>query len=86
MSHNPRGSGERKAKAAARAGPVPGLSGGFGAESRPTWRPSEHCSSKSPILLLKHPEIGEMDLKPVIVYEKGLRIADARVVPGGKGG
>jgi acetyltransferase len=32
-------------------------------------------------LVLKHPEIGEMDLNPVIVYEKGLRIVDARVVP-----
>jgi len=32
-------------------------------------------------LVSKHPEIGEMDLNPVIVYEKGLRIVDARVVP-----
>ncbi len=32
-------------------------------------------------LVGKHPEIGEMDLNPVIVYEKGLRIVDARVVP-----
>ena len=32
-------------------------------------------------LVLKHPEIGEMDLNPVIVYEKGLRIVDARIVP-----
>jgi acetyltransferase len=32
-------------------------------------------------LAMKHPEIGEMDLNPVIVYEKGLRIVDARVVP-----
>ncbi len=32
-------------------------------------------------LAMKHPEIGEMDLNPVIVYEKGLRVVDARVVP-----
>jgi acyl-CoA synthetase (NDP forming) len=32
-------------------------------------------------LVSNHPEIGEMDLNPVIVYEKGLRIVDARVVP-----
>jgi acyl-CoA synthetase (NDP forming) len=32
-------------------------------------------------LVMKHPEIGEMDLNPVIVYEKGLNIVDARVVP-----
>ncbi len=32
-------------------------------------------------LVVKHPEIGELDLNPVIVYERGLRIVDARVVP-----
>ena len=32
-------------------------------------------------LVMKHPEIGQMDLNPVIVYEKGLNIVDARVVP-----
>ncbi len=32
-------------------------------------------------LVMKHPEIGEMDLNPVIVYENGLNIVDARVVP-----
>jgi acyl-CoA synthetase (NDP forming) len=32
-------------------------------------------------LVSKHPEIGEMDLNPVIVYERGLRVVDARVVP-----
>lgn len=32
-------------------------------------------------LVVKHPEIGEMDLNPVIVYEKGLRVVDARVIP-----
>jgi acetyltransferase len=32
-------------------------------------------------LVVKHPEIGEMDLNPVILYEKGLRVVDARVVP-----
>ncbi len=32
-------------------------------------------------LVVKHPELGEMDLNPVIVYEKGLRIVDARVIP-----
>jgi len=32
-------------------------------------------------LVVKHPEIAEMDLNPVIVHEKGLLIADARVVP-----
>jgi acyl-CoA synthetase (NDP forming) len=32
-------------------------------------------------LVSKQPEIGEMDLNPVILYEKGLRIVDARVVP-----
>ena len=32
-------------------------------------------------LVSKHPEIGEMDLNPVVVYEKGLRIVDARIVP-----
>ncbi len=31
-------------------------------------------------LVTKHPEIGEMDLNPVIVYEQGLLIVDARVV------
>ncbi len=31
-------------------------------------------------LVVKHPEIGEMDLNPVIVYEKGLRVVDARVI------
>jgi acyl-CoA synthetase (NDP forming) len=32
-------------------------------------------------LVVEHPEIGEMDLNPVIVYEQGLLIVDARVVP-----
>jgi acyl-CoA synthetase (NDP forming) len=32
-------------------------------------------------LVTRHPEIGEMDLNPVIVHEKGLLIVDARVVP-----
>ncbi|MGE5248054.1 MAG: acetate--CoA ligase family protein, partial [Verrucomicrobiota bacterium] len=32
--------------------------------------------------LSAHPGIEEMDLNPVIVYERGLVIADARVVPG----
>ncbi len=32
-------------------------------------------------LVAKRPEIEEMDLNPVIVYEEGLRIVDARVVP-----
>ncbi len=32
--------------------------------------------------LSAHPAIEEMDLNPVIVYERGLVIADARVVPG----
>src|SRR6266849_5476981 len=32
-------------------------------------------------LVMKHPEIGQMDLNPVIVYEKGLNIVDARVFP-----
>ncbi len=32
-------------------------------------------------LVLKHPQIEEMDLNPVIVYEQGLRIVDARIVP-----
>ncbi len=32
-------------------------------------------------LVREHSEIAEMDLNPVIVYEKGLRIVDARVVP-----
>ncbi len=31
-------------------------------------------------LAVRRPEIAEMDLNPVIVYEKGLLIADARVV------
>jgi acyl-CoA synthetase (NDP forming) len=30
--------------------------------------------------LASHPEIGEMDLNPVIVHARGLSIADARVV------
>jgi len=29
----------------------------------------------------KHPEIEEMDLNPVMAYENGLLIVDARVVP-----
>ena len=32
-------------------------------------------------LVVEHPEINEMDLNPVIVYEQGLLIVDARVVP-----
>jgi len=32
-------------------------------------------------LATRHPEIGEMDLNPVIVHEKGLLIVDVRVVP-----
>ena len=32
-------------------------------------------------LVIQHPEIGDMDLNPVIVHEKGLHIVDARVVP-----
>jgi acyl-CoA synthetase (NDP forming) len=32
-------------------------------------------------LVTRHPQIGEMDLNPVIVHEKGLLIVDARVVP-----
>jgi acetyltransferase len=32
-------------------------------------------------LVGERPEIGEMDLNPVIVYEKGLLVVDARVVP-----
>jgi acetyltransferase len=32
-------------------------------------------------LVVKHSEIGEIDLNPVIVYAKGLRIVDARVIP-----
>ncbi|HET6777235.1 MAG TPA: acetate--CoA ligase family protein [Actinomycetota bacterium] len=32
-------------------------------------------------LAMKQPEIAEMDLNPVIVYENGLLIVDARVVP-----
>jgi acyl-CoA synthetase (NDP forming) len=32
-------------------------------------------------LVGEHPEIGEMDLNPVIVYEQGLLVVDARVVP-----
>jgi len=32
----------------------------------------------------RHPEIAELDLNPVIVYEKGLRIVDARIVPATK--
>jgi len=31
-------------------------------------------------LVVNHPEIEELDLNPVIVYEKGLRIVDARVI------
>lgn len=31
-------------------------------------------------LVVKHPEIEEMDLNPVIVHEKGLTVVDARVV------
>jgi acetyltransferase len=34
----------------------------------------------------RHPEIEELDLNPVIVHEKGLRIVDARVIPGGDAG
>jgi acetyltransferase len=34
----------------------------------------------------RHPEIGELDLNPVIVHEKGLSIVDARVVPAPAGG
>ncbi len=33
-------------------------------------------------LAMSRPEIAEMDLNPVIVYEKGLLIVDARIVPG----
>jgi len=33
--------------------------------------------------LSAHPEVEEMDLNPVIVHEKGLSVADARVVLGG---
>ena len=32
-------------------------------------------------LVVEHPEISEMDLNPVIVYEQGLLIVDARIVP-----
>jgi acyl-CoA synthetase (NDP forming) len=31
--------------------------------------------------ITRHPEIAELDLNPVIVHEKGLRIVDARLVP-----
>jgi acyl-CoA synthetase (NDP forming) len=48
--------------------------------------PSDTASLRD--LLLKvsdfaasHPEVGELDLNPVIVYEKGIAIVDARVVP-----
>jgi acetyl-CoA synthetase (ADP-forming) len=34
----------------------------------------------------RHPEIEELDLNPVIVHEKGLRIVDARVIPAGGAG
>lgn len=37
-------------------------------------------------LAARHPEIEEMDLNPVIVHEKGLIVADARVVLAKKGG
>jgi len=37
-------------------------------------------------LAARHPEIEEMDLNPVIVHEKGLIVADARVVLAEKGG
>lgn len=32
----------------------------------------------------RHPDVAELDLNPVIVYEKGLAIVDARVVPAAK--
>jgi acyl-CoA synthetase (NDP forming) len=32
--------------------------------------------------LSEHPEVEEMDLNPVIVHERGLTVADARVVRG----
>jgi len=34
-------------------------------------------------LVTRHPEIEEMDLNPVIVHEKGLTVADSRVVVAG---
>jgi acetyl-CoA synthetase (ADP-forming) len=34
-------------------------------------------------LVARHPEIEEMDLNPVIVHEKGLTVADSRVVVSG---
>jgi acyl-CoA synthetase (NDP forming) len=33
--------------------------------------------------LAAHPDIGEMDMNPIFVHEKGLTVADARVVPAG---
>ena len=36
-------------------------------------------------LVTRHPEIEEMDLNPVIVHEKGLTVADSRVVVAGGG-
>ena len=31
-------------------------------------------------LIIENPEIKELDLNPVIVYEKGLKVVDARII------
>ncbi len=45
----------------------------------------ENMLSKVSRLVLDHPEISELDLNPVFVYEKGCEVADARIILEEKG-
>lgn len=61
---------------------------GYGALTGTRGKPAADLDALRTLLLqvsaflAAHPQVEEMDLNPVIVHERGLTIADARVVPG----